>query len=193
MFTILNKIFIAFKSLIVLSTNKLMYGNKVNFKKVNFINGKFKLAVQSGGRLQIGSHLMTDGPIYIKVIDHGQLTLGNHIYFNHNCSITCVEKISIGDYSCIANNVVVVDHDHILDKKGVTADLKAAPVEIGKYVWICANAVITSGVKIGDGAVVAAGAVVTKDVPAHTLVAGMPAKVIKEISQKANISSNRAL
>lgn len=181
MFTLLSKIFIVFKSLIVLGAKKLMYGNKVKFKKENFITGKFNLVLQNGGRLQIGSYLMTDGPIYIKVIDHGQLMLGNHIYFNHNCSITCVEKILIGDYSCIANNVVIVDHDHVIDKNGVTADLKSAPVEIGKHVWICANAVITSGVKIGDGAVIAAGSVVTKDVPAHTLVAGMPAKVIKEI------------
>lgn len=57
-----------------------------------------------------------------------------------------------------------------------------APIRIGKKVWIGANATVVPGVSIGDGAVIAAGAVVTKDVPARTVVAGVPAKVVKEIS-----------
>lgn len=169
------------KSFILLCVSRIKYGKKISFKPINFITGKLRLVLLNGGKVTLGTSLMVDGPVYIKVVDHGQLVLGDKVYFNRNCSITCVEEISIGDHCCIANNVVIVDHDHILDKKGVTADLKSAPVKIGKYVWICANAVITSGVKIGDGAVIAAGAVVTKDVPPHTLVAGMPAKVIKKL------------
>ena len=57
---------------------------------------------------------------------------------------------------------------------------KTAPIKIGNHVWIGARATILKGVKIGDGAVVAAGAVVTRDVPPNTLVGGVPAKIIKE-------------
>lgn len=57
-----------------------------------------------------------------------------------------------------------------------------APIHIGRNVWIGANAVVLPGVSIGDGAVVAAGAVVTKDVPPCTIVGGVPAKKLKEIS-----------
>jgi acetyltransferase-like isoleucine patch superfamily enzyme len=63
-------------------------------------------------------------------------------------------------------------------------DVLTAPVVIGDYVWICFNAIILKGVTIGEGAIVAAGAVVTKNVPCYTLVAGNPAIVIKEIPKK---------
>lgn len=82
----------------------------------------------------------------------------------------------------MAINVVIVDHDHFVDKKGVHGNLITAPVNIEDHVWIGANVTITKGVNIGEGAVVAAGAVVTHDVPAHTIVGGLPARVIKGIN-----------
>ncbi|KRM20611.1 MAG: Hypothetical protein LKU_02071 [Lactobacillus kefiranofaciens] len=96
-------------------------------------------------------------------------------------SITAVEKINIGNHVNIANNVVIVDHDHFVDKKGVHGNLITAPVNIEDHVWIGANVTITKGVNIGEGAVIAAGAVVTHDVPAHTVVGGIPANKIKKI------------
>lgn len=100
---------------------------------------------------------------------------------NHNCSITCAEEITIGDACNIANNVVIVDHDHRLGKYGVEDGLESTPVHIGKNVWIGANAVILRGVSIGDGAIVAAGAVVNHDIPAHEIWGGIPAKKIKKL------------
>lgn len=177
----LNKIYLLVKSIIIFLYTKVKYGNRFKSGLINAIYGKIKIIIRNKSCVKIAPFLMSDGPLYIKTIDKGQLIIGKKVYFNHNCSITCIDYISIGDYSCIANNVVIVDHDHIMGKDGVTKKLKSMPVIIEERVWIGANAVITAGVHIGVGAVVAAGAVVTKDVPSHTLVAGIPARVIKRI------------
>lgn len=171
-------------SLIILIFYKLRFGKKINFDLINMISGKITIKLNNSAFLKIGTRLVSDGPLYIKAINNGSLYIGDRVYFNHNCSITCANKIVIGEYSCIANNVVIVDHDHVFNATGVTPRLKTAPVYIGKYVWIGANVVITSNVTIGDGAVIAAGSIVTSNVPAHTIVAGIPARVVKNIAER---------
>ena len=77
-----------------------------------------------------------------------------------------------------APSVVIRDYDgHTIDLPGYEI---AKPIHIGEHVWIGNRAIILKGVTIGDGAIVAAGALVTGDVPAHTIVAGVPARIIKE-------------
>jgi acetyltransferase-like isoleucine patch superfamily enzyme len=96
-------------------------------------------------------------------------------YSNAGVTIDCFECISIGEGAAIAKGVVIRDSDsHHIDSKPSTA-----PIHIGRHVWIGTNAIVLKGVTIGDGAVVAAGAVVTKNVPARALVGGVPAKVLK--------------
>lgn len=86
--------------------------------------------------------------------------------------------ISIGNSVCIASYVKLITGSH--DINSPTFDAKFAPIIIEDYVWICTGAIITQGVKIGKGAVVAAGAVVTKDVEPYTIVGGVPAKKIAD-------------
>lgn len=108
-------------------------------------------------------------------VHSGELKIGKAI-FNDDCKIGCTESITIG------NNVWVGDNVHIHDSDGhsiLESVTKTKPIKIEDNVWIGKCAVILKGVTIGEGAVVAAGAVVTKDVPAHSVVAGVPAKVIK--------------
>lgn len=112
------------------------------------------------------------------ICENGELLIGDDIFLNYNVSITCLEKIQIGQGTLIANNVVIVDHDHDDSK------FKTAPIVIGNGVWIGANATILKGVTIEDGAVIAAGAVVTKDVSKNTIVGGVPAKYIKGKAMK---------
>lgn len=106
--------------------------------------------------------------------------IGKNVFFNTGCSFQDRGGIFIGDGTMIGMNVNIATLNHGLDleTRGTTF---AAPVHIGKNVWIGSNATILAGVTIGDNAVVAAGAVVTKDVPANAVVGGVPAKVIKEI------------
>lgn len=108
------------------------------------------------------------------------ITVGEGVFFNGGCRLQDQGGITIGDRTLVGHNVVMATLDHDLDpsKRGV---LHPASISIGNDVWIGASATITKGVTIGDGAVVAAGAVVTRDVPPRTVVAGVPAKVIREL------------
>ena len=112
----------------------------------------------------------------------GDVVIGNHTRVGlHN---TIIGPVEIGNHVNLAQGITVTALNHIfadsnkrIDEQGVSTTL----VVIGNDVWIGANAVILPGVTIGDHSVVAAGAVVTKDVPPHSLVAGVPAKIIKKI------------
>jgi acetyltransferase-like isoleucine patch superfamily enzyme/coenzyme F420-reducing hydrogenase beta subunit len=113
---------------------------------------------------------------FVRVLGNGVLTT-NSGFINEGVQIICGEKITIGDDCNIGREAVIRDYDgHLIgpDEK------KSAPIRIGNHVWIGQRAIILKGVTIGDGAVIAAGAIVTKDVPARTLAAGIPARVIRE-------------
>ena len=112
----------------------------------------------------------------------GDVIIGDHTRVGlHN---TVIGPVTIGNHVNLAQGITVTalnhnftDHHLRIDEQGVST----TPVTIGHDIWIGANAVILPGVTIGDHSVVAAGAVVTKDVPPHTLVAGVPAKIIKTL------------
>ena len=103
-------------------------------------------------------------------------------YMNHGCKIYCYQSIEIGYGVAIADNVVIRDSDNknltFCDSKVVRNP--SAPIWIGDHVWIGMNVTILKGVRIGEGAVVAAGSLVITDVPERALVAGSPARVIRE-------------
>lgn len=105
------------------------------------------------------------------------VTLGNGVAIGDRTEIHAAESVNIGDNTIIAWDCTIMDRDY---HKLMTDTEIAKPVNIGENVWIGCNVTILKGVTVGDGAVIAAGSVVTKDVPEKTLVAGNPAKVIKE-------------
>ena len=111
----------------------------------------------------------------VQLFDGATLTLGSS-FINSDCKLRCHESISIGDGCAISHDFTVMDSNaHLLDGSRGTA-----PVVIGDCVWIGTRVTVLPGVTIGDGAVVAAGALVTKDVPAGALAGGVPARVIRE-------------
>lgn len=132
-----------------------------------------------GARFDCGGFTMYEGASVV-VLDGGCLTVGHNSYMNDSL-IQCASSIVIGDDCAIAGDVLIQDTDFhpTLDESGQERPY-VKPIEIGNHVWICAKATILKGVTIGDGSVVAAGAVVTKDVPAYSLVGGNPARVIKQ-------------
>ena len=111
------------------------------------------------------------------------ITGGKNVFINSGCRFQDQGGITIGDGSLIGHQVVLATLNHSF-APALRSSLVPAPIHIGKNVWLGANVTVTSGVTIGDGAVVAAGAVVTKDVPANTVVAGVPAKVIRSLTEE---------
>lgn len=112
--------------------------------------------------------------------------IGKHVFINMGCKFQDQGGIFIGDGVLIGHNVVLATLNHAMQPER-RSDMLPAPIHIGKRVWIGSNATVLPGVTIGDGAVVAAGAVVTRDVPANTVVGGVPAKVIRHIHEEETI------
>ena len=106
--------------------------------------------------------------------------LGKNVFINAGCRFQDQGGIYIGDNALIGHNAVIATLNHNMDP-AQRANLLPSSVHIGKDAWLGSSVTVLPGVTIGDGAVVAAGAVVTKDVPANTVVGGVPAKVIKEL------------
>lgn len=108
------------------------------------------------------------------------ISIGKNVFINSGCRFQDQGGITIGDDTLIGHNVVLATLNHEI-KPEKRKNMVPAPILIGKNVWIGANATILPGITIGDNSVVAAGAVVTKDVPANTIVGGVPAKMIRTI------------
>lgn len=113
------------------------------------------------------------------------ITIGDRVFINAGCKFQDQGGITIDEGALIGHGVVLATLDHDLDPEK-RQQLHPAPIHIGKRVWIGANATVTSGVTIGDNAVVAAGAVVVKDVPANAVVGGVPARLIKYLDGSEN-------
>jgi acetyltransferase-like isoleucine patch superfamily enzyme len=108
------------------------------------------------------------------------ITIGKHVFINHACSFLDLGGITIEDHVLIGPRVNLVTENHPADP-AQRRSLMTKPIVIRRNAWIGATATILPGVTIGENAIVAAGAVVSKDVPANTVVGGVPAKFIKHI------------
>lgn len=131
--------------------------------------GRQRLAL--GDRVHIAEDvwLVYEGP-------GGAIEIGDGTFINRRVEIRSRERISIGSDCIIAFDTVIMDTNH----HELNLSRTTAPVDIGNHVWIGARAFVLRGVTIGDGAVVAAGSLVTRDVPPAALVGGNPAIVIRE-------------
>ena len=111
------------------------------------------------------------------------IKIGKNVFINACCRFQDQGGIEIGDGSLIGHNTTIatLNHDFNAAKR---ANLHPSPVKIGKKVWIGSDCTILPGVEIGDGAVIGAGSVVTKNVPASSVAVGNPARVIKQIEIK---------
>lgn len=109
------------------------------------------------------------------------ITVGKRTFINMGCSFQDWGGIIIGDDCLIGHNCTICTVNHSI-QPSQRGDMICTPVKIGNNVWIGANVTILPGVTIGGGAIIGAGAVVTKDVEPNTIVGGIPAKLIKQIS-----------
>ena len=127
-----------------------------------------------------GDSVWMQPPFYC---DYGtNIKLGERVFFNFNCVVLDVCEVAIGDFTLFGPAVQVYTATHPLDAVQRRTREFGKPVRIGADVWVGGGAVICPGVTIGDRAVIGAGSVVTKDVPAGVLAAGNPCRVIRALS-----------
>lgn len=136
------------------------------------VTGKAKIYL--GNRVAIRDNVLIAG--------NGVFEVGDGTAINESSIITCMEKVAIGKDCMLAPYVYILDVDHEFGSKNQPISkqgYKVNPVKIGDDVWIGAQCIITKGVNIGDGSIVAANSVVTNDIAPYTIVGGSPAKIMK--------------
>lgn len=152
-----------------------------------FIRGRLrvesgvKLIVHPGAHLEVRENIFIGRGSFISILPKGHLILGKASGIGNNNQIVCHNKIIIGDNTIIGPNVMLFDHNHQYDfEKGVKhKSFDVGEITIGNNCWLGAGCIILKDVHIGDNVIVAAGSVVTKDIPSGSVVAGVPAKVVK--------------
>lgn len=150
---------------------------RIGEKQVRKSKLETRLLVEKNAILNVKRDVTVCAGSYIRVIKNGTITIEGGGYINEHVQITG-DDITVGRDCLLARDVIIRSYDaHWIETDGYSV---SAPVRIGSHVWVGQNAMILKGVTIGDGAVIAAGSIVTKDVPAHSIVAGVPAKVIEE-------------
>ncbi len=127
-----------------------------------------------------GSELWIEPPFYC---DYGSnIEVGDKVFFNFNCVVLDVTRVKIGSYTLFGPAVQIYTATHPLEWEQRAEGLEyGKPVTIGSHVWVGGGAIICPGVTIGDRAVIGAGSVVTRDIPADVFAAGNPCKVVKSL------------
>lgn len=178
--TVKSKILIGKNSIIMLNkTSKIIIREKLSFGVLFCNKQKSLLNVGHNATLDIKNFRVGNG-CRISVGPNAILKVGKNVFINENTRIMASKKIEIGDNTTISWNVNIIDSDrHNIYYNDVQQET-TKEIIIKNNVWIGFNSSILKGVTLGEGAIIASNSVVTKDVPPYTLVAGVPAKVIKE-------------
>ena len=170
------------KNVAIRYPKNLHLGNQVIIEDGAEINCLASNGMHLGDRVSIGKYaIVRPSNIYGGPIGEG-LVMGNNSNIGPYNYIGCSGKITIGDNVMLAPRVSIYAENHVFDNPNITIKAQGVSkmeVVIEDDCWIAANAVILAGVTIGKGSVVAAGSVVNEDVPAFSVVAGVPARVIK--------------
>lgn len=176
--------------------NRFLYKNKITMKGPCALNfGTMILGMHNKTQVVLGSHVDING--CLSVGKNGNITIDDYALVGPRALIQALTRIDIGRFAYIGPDVLIIDSNHhsiyamdrMIDVLGVDKGISglnavSKPIIIGNHVWIGRRAMIFKGVTIGDRSIVGAGAIVTHDVPPDVVVAGNPAKIVKEIDQK---------
>jgi acetyltransferase-like isoleucine patch superfamily enzyme len=134
-------------------------------------------------RMILGTNVEIEHGVYVKIVNESAtLDIGSYTFVATGCVLHIAESVTIGSHTLIGAHVVISDHSHNsgLGQRTDEQGIRSLPVRIGNDVTIYPQSVITAGVTIGDGGIVSACSLVTKDVPPNTIVAGVPARILGE-------------
>ena len=137
--------------------------------------------VQNDGRLEIGDDLVLNAyyaPVELTVAEGGRISIGSGVVINFGCALTAARSISVGDGASLGPFCTLMDHE-----PGLEGDAK--PIVIAPRAWLAGRVTVMPGCRIGEGAVVAAGSIVTEDIPDFVIAAGIPAQVRRAIPRPA--------
>jgi maltose O-acetyltransferase len=150
----------------------------------NGAGGRLRAVLYRAAGLRVGHGTIFAGPLNFGTARDcsRHIHIGARCFLNTHIFIDAAALVTLGDGVSVGHHVIIITSDHAIGPANFRAGtLKPLPVTLENGVWIGAGATLLPGVTIGAGSVVAAGAVVTRDVPANTLVAGIPAKVIRHL------------
>ena len=137
------------------------------------------------GRLEIGPGVLLEPGVWLTAPDQARIKIGGGSFLNLGVMVAAMELVEIGEHCMFANGCFVTDANHRFDDPSLPVTWQGftskGPTRVGDNVWCGANVVITSGVTIGERAVIGANSVVTTDIPAFTIAAGAPARAIKRV------------
>lgn len=134
-----------------------------------------------GAEIHLGSQVQIERRVNLSLGDGARISVGDNTYIGEGSILAAMKEIKIGSGCAISWYVCFMDtSSHRVGKKGEPLSMLIAPVIIGDHVWIGCRASINKGVTVGEGAIIANNAVVTRDVPPGVMVGGNPARVIKE-------------
>lgn len=143
------------------------------------------LTALRAGRLELGRGVHFEPHVWISVLANGRLKLGDGVALNQGVFISAYRSVEIGAHTGVGNGSFISDGMRGFDPHGVPFMRQPmrtkGPTRIGSNVWVGVNCVITSGVTIGDWCIIGANSVVNRDVPSHTVVGGVPARVLREL------------
>ena len=138
------------------------------------------------GRLEIGANTLLEPGVWITAPAPARIRIGSGTFLNLGVMVAALNLVEIGDHCMFANGCFVTDADHSVGdlERPITWQgfRSKGPTRVGDNVWCGANVVITSGVTVGERAVIGANSVVTGDIPPHSIAVGAPARVITPIT-----------
>ncbi len=151
---------------------KLTFGKGIVIKGIPRFSCKSDIRLRKGCHLELGDKCHITDHSTIRIAGNGVLIIKSGTCIGQQTIITCHDRIEIGNNVMIGPNVTIYDHDHDFKKSGImnSHGYLTSPIVIEDNVWIGSNVIILKGVKIGSGSVIAAGTLVTKDIPSNTIV-----------------------
>jgi acetyltransferase-like isoleucine patch superfamily enzyme len=160
---------------------KLRYGRRLQTEGICFICPRVKLEIGRNAKLTVGRWAWIGDATKIRVHE-GEVTIGAKTVIGQECTISAYQHVSIGRECIIADRVMLIDFDHGVTEVERPIRLQGIykrDVRVGHNVWMGYGACVLRGVTIGDNAIVGTSAVVTREVPANAVVAGVPARVLR--------------
>jgi acetyltransferase-like isoleucine patch superfamily enzyme len=153
---------------------------KVSIGSGSWVLRDYHFFAEAGSSILIGKGVHVGEGVRIHAMKGAQIKLEDDCWLNHHVEIVAMGSVRVGSFSRVGPHVYLIDHDH-QTKKGEmirSQDYRIAEVAVGRDCWIGARAMLLRGVAVEDGAVIAAGAVVTRSVPKDEIWGGVPAKKI---------------